>query len=75
MQLLALIGGFGLPEMLVVLAILALIFGARKLPELGRGLGEGIKNFRGAVKSIDSDASSSDDSKGSGKDSNESSSK
>ena len=75
MQLLALIGGFGLPEMLVVLAILALIFGARKLPELGRGLGEGIKNFRGAVKSIDSDAGSSDDSKSSGKDSNESSSK
>lgn len=75
MNPLALIGGFGLPEMLVILAILALIFGARKLPELGRGLGEGIRNFRGAVKSIDSESDSSDGSSSSSKSSDESSSK
>ena len=75
MKLLAIIGGFGLPEMLVILAILALIFGARKLPELGKGLGEGIRNFRGAVKSIDSESESSDGSSNSKKGSDESSSK
>ena len=65
MNLLAMFGSFGLPELLLILAILALIFGARKLPELGRGLGEGIKNFRGAVKSIESDTGKADSEKGS----------
>lgn len=51
-----LIPGFGLPEMLVILAILALLFGARKLPELGRGLGEGIRNFRGSVREAQPEA-------------------
>lgn len=38
--------GFGLPELLVILVIVVVIFGASKLPQLGRGLGEGISNFR-----------------------------
>jgi sec-independent protein translocase protein TatA len=41
----------GIPEMLVILAIVVLIFGASRLPELGRGLGKGIKNFKDATKS------------------------
>ena len=41
-----LIGGFGLPELLIILVIVVVIFGASKLPQLGRGLGEGISNFR-----------------------------
>lgn len=44
---------FGMPgtlEILLILLLLALVFGARKLPELGRGLGEGIRNFRKSVK-------------------------
>jgi sec-independent protein translocase protein TatA len=40
------IGSFGLPELLVILFIVIVIFGATKLPQLGRGLGEGISNFR-----------------------------
>ncbi|RMG44869.1 MAG: twin-arginine translocase TatA/TatE family subunit [Acidobacteria bacterium] len=40
------------PELLVLLILLVLIFGARKLPEIGRGLGEGIKNFRASMKEI-----------------------
>lgn len=40
----------GLPELLIVLCIAILLFGARKIPELARGLGEGIKNFKSAVK-------------------------
>lgn len=39
-------GAFGLPELLVILVIVVVIFGASKLPQLGKGLGEGISNFR-----------------------------
>jgi sec-independent protein translocase protein TatA len=39
-------GTFGLPELLVILVIVIVIFGASKLPQLGKGLGEGISNFR-----------------------------
>jgi sec-independent protein translocase protein TatA len=40
----------GMPELLIILAIIVLIFGANKLPELGRGIGKGIKNFKDATK-------------------------
>ena len=40
----------GLPELLIILAIVVLIFGANKLPELGRGIGKGIRNFKDATK-------------------------
>lgn len=40
----------GLPELLIVLAIVILIFGASRLPELGKGIGKGIKNFKDATK-------------------------
>jgi len=42
--------GLGLPEVLLVLVILILIFGAGRIPELGRGMGEGIKNFKKSLK-------------------------
>ncbi len=44
------IGKLGLPEILVILAIALLIFGPGRLSELGKGLGEGIRNFKSAVK-------------------------
>jgi sec-independent protein translocase protein TatA len=40
----------GVQELLVILLILVLLFGAAKLPQIGRGLGEGIRNFRRGVK-------------------------
>ncbi|MCC7243613.1 MAG: twin-arginine translocase TatA/TatE family subunit [Acidobacteria bacterium] len=43
-------GPVGLPEMLIILAIVILIFGANRLPELGRGIGSGIKNFKSSIK-------------------------
>jgi sec-independent protein translocase protein TatA len=40
----------GLPELLVILVVAVLLFGGKKIPELAKGLGEGIKNFKGALK-------------------------
>lgn len=40
----------GLPEIILILVVLALLFGGRKLPELGKGLGQGIKNFKNALR-------------------------
>jgi sec-independent protein translocase protein TatA len=50
MGMLGLIGPLGLPEMLIILAIVILIFGANRLPELGKGIGSGIKNFKSSMK-------------------------
>lgn len=41
----------GLPELLIILGIAVLLFGAKKIPELAKGMGEGIKNFKHALKS------------------------
>jgi sec-independent protein translocase protein TatA len=41
----------GIPELLIILAIIVLIFGASRLPELGKGIGKGIKNFKEANRS------------------------
>lgn len=41
--------GIGAPELLMVLVIMLIIFGAGKLPNIGAGLGSGIRNFRKAV--------------------------
>ena len=40
----------GMPELLVILAVAVLLFGGKKLPEVAKGLGEGIRNFKQALK-------------------------
>jgi sec-independent protein translocase protein TatA len=45
------LGSLGLPELLIILLIVLVIFGAGKIPHVGRGLGEGIRNFKDAMKS------------------------
>ena len=42
--------GLGVPELLIILVIIVVIFGASRLPQIGKGLGEGIRNFRGATR-------------------------
>jgi sec-independent protein translocase protein TatA len=44
------IGGLGMPELLVIMVIVLIIFGANKLPQIGEGLGKGIRNFKKGVK-------------------------
>ena len=43
-------GKLGLPEILLILAVALLVFGPSKLADLGKGLGEGIRNFKSAMK-------------------------
>jgi sec-independent protein translocase protein TatA len=43
-------GSLGIPELVVIVTILVLIFGANRLPELARGVGRGIRNFKDATR-------------------------
>lgn len=43
-------GAIGIREILFLLVVLALIFGAKRLPDLARGLGSGIRNFKGSLR-------------------------
>ncbi len=45
--------GIGIPELIIILVIILLLFGASRLPEIGRGLGKGIKNFKESTKDED----------------------
>jgi sec-independent protein translocase protein TatA len=42
--------GLGIPELLIILVIVIVIFGASRLPQIGEGLGKGIKNFRSGMR-------------------------
>jgi sec-independent protein translocase protein TatA len=43
-------GNIGIPELVIILIIILLLFGASRLPEIGRGLGKGIKNFKDSTR-------------------------
>jgi sec-independent protein translocase protein TatA len=43
------LGRVGIPELIIILMIIILIFGASRLPEIGRGIGKGIRNFKDAT--------------------------
>ncbi len=46
-------GSLGMTELLIILGVAVLMFGGKKIPELAKGLGEGIKNFKTALKEDD----------------------
>ena len=48
-------GRIGLPELMVILVIVIVIFGANRLPQLGKGIGSAIKNFKEGLKDETSD--------------------
>ena len=43
-------GSLGLPELIIILLIVVIIFGGSRLPQLGRGIGSAIKNFKDGIK-------------------------
>lgn len=45
-----LIGSLGTPEILIVIVVAVVLFGGKKIPELAKGLGEGIRNFKTTMK-------------------------
>jgi sec-independent protein translocase protein TatA len=49
------IGRVGIPELIIILMIIILIFGANRLPDIGRGIGKGIKNFKEASRNGQND--------------------
>jgi sec-independent protein translocase protein TatA len=48
--------GLGLPELLIILVVLLLLFGAKRLPEMGRSLGKGMREFKDAITNDDDEA-------------------
>ncbi len=53
-------GSLGLPELLIILAIIVVLFGVNKLPKLGKGLGEGIRNFKDSLRSTNREDNTAD---------------
>lgn len=57
------LGSIGLPELLIVLVIIIIIFGVGKLPEIGGALGKGIREFRNASQGLESEETSTEEEK------------
>ncbi len=55
--------GIGMPELLVILVIILIIFGAGKLPEIGGAIGKGIKNFKKSVTETENEIKKADETK------------
>jgi sec-independent protein translocase protein TatA len=55
--------GIGMPELIIILIIILIIFGAGKLPEIGSGIGKGIKNFKKATRQAQEEIEAPDDEK------------
>lgn len=53
--------GIGMPELIIILIIILIIFGAGKLPEIGAGIGKGIRNFKKATKTSPEEITASKD--------------
>ncbi len=49
------LGSIGMPELLIILLVVLLLFGAKKLPELAKGLGKGIREFKNATKNVENE--------------------
>ena len=43
-------GPLGMPELLIILVIILVLFGSRRIPDLAKGLGEGIRNFKSGIR-------------------------
>ncbi|GMV05437.1 MAG: hypothetical protein AMXMBFR53_17150 [Gemmatimonadota bacterium] len=57
------IGGFGMGEMILIFLVVLLLFGAKRLPEIGSALGKGIREFKSSVREIEHELKAPDDPK------------
>ncbi len=48
-------GSVGAPEIILIIIVVVLLFGAKKIPELAQGIGKGMKEFKKAVKEVEED--------------------
>jgi len=55
------LGGFGMGEMIFIFLVVLLLFGAKRLPEIGSSLGKGIREFKGSVREIEHELKVPDD--------------
>lgn len=55
MNILLFIGGLGMSEVLVIALVVLLFFGGKKIPELMKGLGKGVRSFKDGMKEIEKD--------------------
>ena len=56
------LGPIGMPELLIILLVILLLFGAKRLPELAKGLGKGIREFKDATKHVENEIKELDES-------------
>lgn len=63
MNLLSFIGGIGFQEILLVALIVLLFFGGKKIPELMKGLGKGVKSFKDGMKEVNDETNTEDEKK------------
>ena len=64
MKSLLFLGNFGAGEIIIIALIVLLLFGGKKIPELMRGLGKGVKSFKDGVKGIEEDINKDEPKKG-----------
>ncbi|MBQ3174974.1 MAG: twin-arginine translocase TatA/TatE family subunit [Bacteroidales bacterium] len=64
MKQLLLFGNFGAGEIIIIALIVLLLFGGKKIPELMKGIGKGVKSFKDGVKGIEEDINSDEPKKG-----------
>ena len=58
------IGGLGMWEMLLIFLVVLLLFGAKRLPEIGSSLGKGIREFKGSIREIENEIKTPEERKG-----------
>lgn len=62
MDTLLFLGNIGTPELIIIVLAILLLFGGKKIPELMKGLGKGVKSFKEGVKGIEDDINSDESS-------------
>lgn len=59
--MLAFIGNLGATEIILIVLVILLLFGAKKIPELAQGLGKGMKEFKKSIKDVEDEIKKTDD--------------